>query len=136
MAMVTLGEAARLTGLGKTTLSRAIKAGRLSATRTDTGEYRIDPAELARVYPLDGPREPAGAPGAATGSVGCHATPLTGEPPEALLAQIAGLREVADLLRRQLDDVREDRDRWRGQAERLALTGPAPSRSFWHRLAG
>ena len=46
---ISLGEAARLTGLGKTTLARAIKAGRLSATRTDIGSYQIDP--LARVYP-------------------------------------------------------------------------------------
>jgi hypothetical protein len=30
---ITLGEAARLTGPGKTTLARAIKAGRLSATQ-------------------------------------------------------------------------------------------------------
>ena len=47
MAMVTLGEAARLTGLGKTTLARAIKAGRLSATRTDLGSYQIDPSRRA-----------------------------------------------------------------------------------------
>jgi len=39
--------------------------------------------------------------------------------------------------------VREDRDRWRGQAERLALaapvTTPAPakaSRPWWRRLVG
>ena len=52
MAMVTLSEAARLTGLGKTTLARAIKSGRLSATRTEFGSYAIDPAELHRVYPF------------------------------------------------------------------------------------
>jgi len=66
MAMVTLGEAARLTGLGKTTLARAIKAGRLSAARTDIGTYQIDPAELARVYPFPAPTEPADETGAAT----------------------------------------------------------------------
>jgi hypothetical protein len=55
---------------------------------------------------------------------------------KALEAQIVGLREVGELLRRQLDDVREDRDRWRGQAERLVLTRPPPSRSWWRRLAG
>jgi hypothetical protein len=37
-------------GLGKTTLARAIKAGRLSATWTDLGT-----AELARVYPFPAP---------------------------------------------------------------------------------
>jgi excisionase family DNA binding protein len=48
---LTLGQAARATGLSNTTLVRAIKAGRLSATRTETGSYSIDAAELARVFP-------------------------------------------------------------------------------------
>ena len=48
---LTLGQAARVTGLSPTTLARAIKAGRLSATRTETGSYSIDAAELARVFP-------------------------------------------------------------------------------------
>ena len=39
-------------------------------------------------------------------------------------AEINGLRQIGELLRRELDDVREDRDRWRGQAERLALGPP------------
>lgn len=144
MAMITLGEAARLTGLGKTTLARAIKAGRLSATRTSTGSYEIDPAELARVYPFPAPTVAAGATVAATRPLVRHATlDATGETPgaaAALEAQIAGLREVGELLRRQLDDVRDDRDRWRSQAERLALaapvTTPAPgSRPWWRRIA-
>jgi excisionase family DNA binding protein len=142
MAMVTLGEAARLTGLGKTTLARAIKAGRLSATRTEAGSYEIDPAELSRVYPFPAPREATGATVAATGPAVRHATlDATSETPpdtKAVLdAQLAGLREVAELLRRQLEDVREDRDRWRGQAEsaqRLITHGER--RSWWRRLAG
>ena len=39
--MLTLGQAARLTGTSKTALTRAIKAGRLSATRRDDGSYEI-----------------------------------------------------------------------------------------------
>jgi hypothetical protein len=54
--MITLGEGSRLTGLGKTTLALAIKAGRLSATRTTIGSYEIDPAELARCYPFNATR--------------------------------------------------------------------------------
>ena len=54
-----------------------------------------------------------------------------------LEAQIVGLREVSDLLRHQLDDLREDRDRWRAQAEsaRRQLTSH-DSRSWWRRLVG
>ena len=65
--MITLGEGSRLTGLGKTTLARAIKAGRLSATRTTTGSYEIEPAEFARCYPFKAPTEATDATVAATG---------------------------------------------------------------------
>jgi excisionase family DNA binding protein len=144
MATLTLGEAARLTGLGKTTLARAIKAGRLSATRTEAGSYQIDPAELARVYPFPAPTEATGATGAATGPLVHHATPeATSAPPGAtgvLEAQVAGLREIGELLRRQLEDVREDRDRWRSQAEaaQRLITSQAGGdrRPWWKRLAG
>jgi len=47
----TLGSAAKATGLSKSTLSRALKAGRISATRSDAGAYEIDPAELHRIFP-------------------------------------------------------------------------------------
>jgi hypothetical protein len=46
----SLGQAAKETGLDKSTISRAIKSGRLSAQRKDGGGYEIDPAELFRVF--------------------------------------------------------------------------------------
>jgi excisionase family DNA binding protein len=55
--MYTLGEAARAVGMSKPGIVKAIKNGRVSATRTDNGTYRIDPAELHRVYPLVGQPE-------------------------------------------------------------------------------
>lgn len=47
----SITRAAKETGLSKSTVSRAIKAGKLSAARQDDGSYLIDPAELFRVYP-------------------------------------------------------------------------------------
>ena len=47
----TLGEAARATGKSKATISKAIKSGRLSARKDETGTFHIDPSELHRVYP-------------------------------------------------------------------------------------
>jgi hypothetical protein len=70
MALVSLGQAAKLAGLGKTTLARAIKSGRLSATRRDDGGYQIDVAELERVYPLRAPTDATGATAAARGAPG------------------------------------------------------------------
>jgi excisionase family DNA binding protein len=138
MTMLTLGEASRLTGLGKTTIQRSIKAGRLSATRTEFGSYQIDPAELHRVYPIPAAVD---ATVAVTDSAEHDAIP---DVTPVLEAQINALRQVSELLRQQLDDtrkdredLREDRDRWRSQAERLALPAPAPmvaSRSWWRRI--
>jgi excisionase family DNA binding protein len=50
--ILTLRQAAELTGKSKSTLTRAIKSGRLSASRDAEGMYAIDPAELARAYPF------------------------------------------------------------------------------------
>ena len=54
--MFTLGTAARHVGKSKPTISKAIKDGKLSATKVN-GVYRIDPSELSRVYPNTPPTE-------------------------------------------------------------------------------
>lgn len=134
MATLTLGQAAKLARIGKTTLTRAIKAGRISAQRLDDGSYRIDASELARVYDVT-PETVA-----ETRDVVSDATPS--RDPEtvarqgALDAQIEGLKELVRRLDDQARDLREDRDQWRAQAERLALTGPpqAQSRPWWKRF--
>ena len=51
MIYLTLGEAEKEVGVTKSTISRAIKDGRMSANRNENGHYQIDPAELFRVYP-------------------------------------------------------------------------------------
>ena len=105
--MLSLSEAAIAAGIAKSTIWRAVKAGRISAIRTVTGTYQVDPAELFRVFPAV-PRtvelkQPALAP--ETGIV------------PVLEAQIGALKEVSSLLKEQLEDTRKDRDAWRTQAE-------------------
>lgn len=46
----TLGTAAKAAGVSKSTIYRAVKSGKLSASRNADDEYEIDPAELHRVY--------------------------------------------------------------------------------------
>jgi excisionase family DNA binding protein len=46
----TIGQAADATGKPKSTISRAIKSGRISASK-DGNKYQIDPSELHRVFP-------------------------------------------------------------------------------------
>jgi hypothetical protein len=119
----TLGQAAKAAEVSKTTIQRAIKSGRLSASRQEDGSYIIDPAELHRAFPRDGHAD-----GEMKQSVTVNAT---GE----LRAEIAGLREQVALLKDERDDLREDRDRWREQATRL-LPQPAARRGFFRRMLG
>jgi excisionase family DNA binding protein len=51
MTQLSIGEAAALAGVHRTTILRQIKEGKLSASRDEKSSYRIDPAELQRVYP-------------------------------------------------------------------------------------
>src|SRR3982750_3758898 len=47
----SLKQAAEATGRTKPTILRAIQTGKISAKKTEMGEWEIEPAELHRVYP-------------------------------------------------------------------------------------
>jgi predicted site-specific integrase-resolvase len=106
--MLTLSDAANAAGVAKSTIWRAIKAGRISASRTVVGSYQVDAAELFRVFPLVQKNDP-------TKQVATTAIEHVGT--AAQEAQIAALKDISGLLRDQLEDLRKDRDAWRGQAE-------------------
>ena len=122
MAAYTLGTASQATGCAKSTILRAIKAGRIAAVRDDLGQWRIEPAQLFDVLPtLAHP----------------DATPHTGpmERDATTDTLVAELRAVIADLRRGQDDLRQERDHWRAAHEReqaahaatqrLLLPGPA-----------
>ena len=48
---LTLGQAAKATGKNKTTILRAVRDGRISALRDESGQYAIEPIELFRLFP-------------------------------------------------------------------------------------
>jgi excisionase family DNA binding protein len=127
-----LSEAAAATGVNRSTIYRAWKSGRMSATRTDTGQIEVDPAELFRVFPPIAPQ------GASSDAPHPHATPYATDD-NALRSNV--LEVEVKLLREMLDTMREDRDAWREQASKaLAVLPPpapaAPRRPWWRRLAG
>lgn len=110
MGNLSLGQAAKEANVSKATISKALKSGRLSYLAKSTAGYEIDPAELFRVFPKK-PLE--------TGVSERLQTPdETGE-------TAAQDRAVIELLRERVRDLQAERDAWREQAQRLALTGPA-----------
>ena len=118
--MLNLREAAEHVGMSKSSIFRAIKIGRLSATRDEHGGVQIDPSELARVFPRAEERART-VQGEQRGTA-----PST----EELRVQNAELAARVALLTQMVDDLKGERNRWAAQAERLALTGP-PARTWW-----
>ena len=112
----TLGDAAKATGKSKTTLHRAIKSGRISASKVEDGSYSIEPAELHRVFPAVTAGTPLG--------------PLPKNDEERISNTLAALRIQLEMQEKERDrerallqeiiaDLREDRDKWRQQATSL-----------------
>jgi hypothetical protein len=127
-----LGQAARAADVSKTTVQRAIKSGRLSATRQEDGSYVIDPAELHRAFP----------------GVSCDGYG-DGEMKQSVTINVTGeLRVVIEMLREQLamlkderDDLRTERDRLLGivetqaqHAKQISDQRPAKKRRWWRPL--
>lgn len=145
MPGLSLREAAGQAGTSKSTILRAIQSGRLSANRTDEGGYSIDPSELNRVYPARS--APVAGERHADRSTGQDASPPA--PPVSseatvelrvrnatLEAELSALRLILEVERRRAEELREDRDGWRSQAERLALPLPDSQKPLgWFRRA-
>ena len=118
---ITLREASEKVGVTRQTLMKAIKTGRVSAKKSDNGEWRIEPVELFRVWPpVNEVQQPLQAN-------------ITG-------SDTPGLQAENRLLREQVVELREERNAWREQAQRLALTDQrataqsSPRPGFWSRL--
>lgn len=133
MPDMALSEAAKWSGKTRPTIFKAIKAGRISAKKNSDGEWMIDPAELARVYP----------PAEAVNVSGNSDTKQQAIPHD-IGGEVAGLRQVIALLERQLEDVQGQRDRLLGlvetQTRLITHLSEKPSeparRSLWQRLTG
>jgi len=101
--MLTLGQAAKETGMAKSAISRAIKSGRLSARKNEVGTFEIDPAELFRVYPPASSRN-----GAEQQPEEQDATPNDSK---GLQREVAVLRELIAEIKDERDDLRAERDK-------------------------
>lgn len=116
---LTLGAAAKETGKSKGTISKYLKNGKLSYHSKDDKGYKIDPAELFRVFPkieqetgtserLETPSEP----------YNLHLENMK------LELELEVARKEIKQLELGKDELKEERNEWREQAKRLALPNP------------
>jgi excisionase family DNA binding protein len=133
----SIGEAAKAAGVSKSTLSRAIKNGRISATRLDDGSYSIEPVELHRVYPPQPHATVALANDDAPRNTHekAYATGVLEVQLDAVREQLRDRDDTISDLRRRLDQA--DTERREAQARVVGLlSDQRPSKGFWGRLLG
>jgi hypothetical protein len=105
-----------------------MEKGRLSFEKDETGNRVIDVSELDRVFGLRPQHE---ADPVDTDELHRHDVQFI-----ELRAQLEIERSKRALLEERVDELREERDRWRNQAERM-LTDQreqAPRPGFWQRM--
>src|SRR3954469_7996043 len=115
--MLTAKQAADQVGRTKAGILKAIKSGRLSATKGGNGEWLIDPAELFRVYQPTPTDSPESAPAHTTANPEL-AVELAVERERRATLERERERE-REQLERQIADLQRDRDFWRQQATAL-----------------
>jgi hypothetical protein len=112
----TAGTAAKAVGKTKSTITKAIASGKLSAIKNDNGAWEIDASELYRVYPP---------------------TPLetvkieqndTLKETDGNSKEIEALERLLKAAEEQINDLKADRDEWRKQANQLLLTNTSTPR--------
>lgn len=121
----TLSTAAKATGLSRSTISKAIKSGKISASKNESGQYAIDPSELHRVYPpveiqqQDRQQE-------------------TGGNTQIQQKEIEGLRKEVALLENQRDDLLKRLDTESEERRKLTmmLIESRPRRNLLQRMFG
>lgn len=140
----TLSEAASATGKNKATIQRAIKSGKISAPKGESGSYEIDPSELHRVFPPVAQRVAHQANATTRNDTQHIEKPADFN----VLQRIAdlekelavmeerksGLEEQKRHLTETVDDLRKRLDSSEGRV--LALLNDQRPKGFWKRLFG
>ena len=126
--MFTLGTAAKHVGKSKPTISKAIKDGKLSATKVD-GVYQIEPSELNRVFKSK--------------PVEAHSDVLSSGTDEVSLALAKQhndhLEAAVEELKVRLDDMKAERDQALQESREdrnrvVALLEDQRPKSLWSRM--
>ena len=133
----TLGEAAIATGKSKSTLSKAIKAGKITAFKNDNGAFEIEPSELHRLYPP----APLAIEENTSESVDSEQNATPDSIPkntsniEVLEAKLQMANERIDELKADKEKLEVDKEQWRQQATNL-LAAPQDKRGLLQRIFG
>ena len=115
MKYLTAGEASKMAGVSKATICRALKNGKLSYISIDTYGYKIDPAELSRVYNIK--RYELSQSVLMKRSETPNETPRNDHEIELLKLKLEHAKKIAEI-------YKEQAEKWQKQASQLLLRSP------------
>jgi hypothetical protein len=127
----SLATAAAATGTDESTILKSIEGGKITATKDELGDWRIEAAELFPLYP------PTTAPGSDSEAAPCAASSVDATDLEGQIAVL--IKQAGDRLRQQLDAVQHrEHDTGRDQSQvPQAQSSEKPARHpWWRRIAG
>jgi hypothetical protein len=119
----TLGEAAKACGMSKATLSKAVKSGKISATKNADGSFSIEEVELHRVYPITVESEQ-------------YETPKSTQVNTEISNEMLMLQMKLEAAHQRINDLETDKEAWRLQATRLLSLTSDNKRGIISRLFG
>ena len=137
MTHLSVREAATLASKDRSTILRAIDHGRLSATRDEHSHFRIDPAELERVF---GQLQSPAVRTASEDDAMPQPAPAETARTATLAREVELLREMLSMHEREREGWEEERTFLRSMLERATdqvkvLTDQRqPGPGFWQRL--
>jgi hypothetical protein len=122
----TLGEAAKACGMSKATLSKAVKSGKISATKNADGSFSIEAVELHRVYPIT----------VETVASEQYETPKSTQVNTKISNEMLMLEMKLEAAHQRISDLETDKEAWRLQATRLVGLSHDSKRGLLSRLFG
>ncbi|NBX66681.1 MAG: entry exclusion 1 domain-containing protein [Proteobacteria bacterium] len=141
MAKVGAQRAAELTGKSKSTIQRAMNAGKLSYEIDANGRRLVDVSELERVFGLE-PQSNDNAPrGASESASPAFAVELELEKArnaievERLRMEARMAQEQLEMAQRQIEDLKVQRDLWQKQAQQILITSQYSQKQSEERIA-
>lgn len=116
--MLTLAQAAAMTGMNRSSILRAIKRGALTGTKDHNDVWHVDGAELARAFPVN----------AQVTQQDAHPDALAAHKLALAEERIAELKQRLEEMRSERDRARTSEDAWKAQCEAITrqLALPAP----------
>ena len=122
----TLGEAAKACRMSKATLSKAVKSGKISATKNADGSFSIEAVELHRVYPII----------VETVESERYETPKSTQVNSENSNEMVMLEMKLEAAHQRISDLETDKEAWRLQATRLLSLTSDSKRGLFSRLFG